>query len=82
MTFLQSPRDRAVLLILALGVAIVVAVSPFLSGLLGTAVLYVMFVPLYRRLARATKPGTAATITLLIALVAIGLPLVWLLGMS
>ena len=81
MTFLQSPRDRAVLLILALGVAIVVAISPFLSGLLGTAVLYVMFVPLYRRLARATKPGTAATITLLIALVAIGLPLIWLLGM-
>ena len=81
MTFLQSPRDRAVLLILALGVAIIVAISPFLSGLLGTAVLYVMFVPLYRRLARATKPATAATITLVIALVAIGLPLVWLLGM-
>jgi predicted PurR-regulated permease PerM len=81
LTFLQSPRDRAVLLILALGVAIVLALSPFLSGLLGTAVLYVMFVPLYRRLERRTRSGTAATITLLIALVAIGLPLVWLLGM-
>jgi predicted PurR-regulated permease PerM len=81
LTFLQSPRDRAALLILALGVAIVVALSPFLSGLLGTAVLYVMFVPLYRRLARSMKPGPAATITLLVALVAIGLPLIWLLGM-
>ena len=81
MSFLQSPRDRAALLILALGVAIVVALSPFLSGLLGTAVLYVMFVPLYRRFARKMKPGAAATITLIIALVAIGLPLVWLLGM-
>ena len=81
MTFLQSPRDRAALLILALGVAIVVALSPFLSGLLGTAVLYVMFIPLYRRFERRMKPGPAATITLLIALVAIGLPLVWLLGM-
>jgi predicted PurR-regulated permease PerM len=81
MTFLQSPRDRAALLILALGVAITLALLPFLSGLLGTAVLYVMFVPLYRRLARRMKPGSSATLTLLVALIAIGLPLVWLLGM-
>lgn len=81
MTLLQSPRDRAALLILALGVAIAIALLPFLSGLLGTAVLYVMFVPLYRRLARRMKPGPSATLTLLVALVAIGLPLVWLLGM-
>jgi predicted PurR-regulated permease PerM len=81
MTFLQSPRDRAALLILALGVAITLALLPFLSGLLGTAVLYVMFVPLYRRLARRMKPGASATVTLVVALVAIGLPLVWLLGM-
>ena len=81
MTFLESPRDRAVLSILALGIAIVVAVSPFLSGLLGTAALYVMFFPLYRRLERSMRGGPAATLTLLVALVAIGLPLVWLLGM-
>jgi predicted PurR-regulated permease PerM len=62
MTFLQSPRDRAALLILALGIAITMALLPFLSGLLGTAVLYVMFVPLYRRLARKVKPGVAATL--------------------
>ena len=78
---LQSPRDRAALLILALGIAITVALLPFLSGLLGTAVLYVMFVPLYRRLARRMKPGASATLTLIVALIAIGLPLVWLLGM-
>jgi len=81
MAFGNSPRDRAALLILALGVAIFVAISPFLSGLLGTAVLYVMFVPLYRRLARSMRGGPAATLTLLVALVVIGLPLVWLLGM-
>jgi predicted PurR-regulated permease PerM len=80
MPFLQTPRDRAALLILALAVAILVALSPFVSGLLGTAVLYVMFVKLYRRLARSMKPGVAAAITLVIALVAIGLPLIWLLG--
>ena len=80
MAFLQSPRDRAALLILALAIAILVALSPFFSGLLGTAVLYVTFVKLYRRLARSMHAGTAAAITLVIALLIIGLPLVWLLG--
>ncbi|MEO6529099.1 MAG: AI-2E family transporter [Gemmatimonadaceae bacterium] len=80
MSFLQSPRDRAALLILALGIAIVLALAPFLSGLLGTAVLYVMFVRLYDRLARRMRPGRAAAVTLIVALLAIGLPLVWLIG--
>jgi predicted PurR-regulated permease PerM len=80
MPLLQSPRDRAALLILALAVAIFVALSPFLSGLLGTAVLYVLFVKLYRRLERSVRPGVAAGITLVVALLVIGLPLVWLLG--
>ena len=80
MSFLQSPRDRAALLILALGIGIVITLSPFLSGLLGTAVLYVMFERLYTRLERTLKPGRAAALTLLVALLAIGVPLVWLLG--
>jgi predicted PurR-regulated permease PerM len=80
MPLLQSPRDRAGLLILALAVAIVVALSPFFSGLLGTAVLYVIFVKLYERLERSMRPGIAAAITLVVALLVIGLPLVWLLG--
>jgi len=42
MSFLQSPRDRAGLLILVLAVAIAVALSPFFSGLMGAAVLYVV----------------------------------------
>ena len=80
MAFLQSPRDRAALLILALAIAILLALSPFFSGLLGTAVLYVTFVRLYRRLARSMNAGAAAAITLVVALLIIGLPLVWLLG--
>ena len=80
MPFLQSPRDRAALLILALAVAILIALSPFFSGLLGTAVLYVTFAYPYRRLARSMKPGLAAAIILVAALLVIGVPLVWLLG--
>ena len=78
MPFLQTPRERAGFLILALGVAIVVALSPFISGLLGTAVLYVVCVGVYRRLERITRPGIAAVLTLLGAIVVIALPLIWL----
>jgi predicted PurR-regulated permease PerM len=80
MPFAQSTRDRAGLLILVLAVAILVALSPFFSGLLGTAVLYVIFVKPFTRLERTTKPGIAAAITIVGALLVIGLPLVWLLG--
>jgi predicted PurR-regulated permease PerM len=80
MTFLQTPRDRAGLLILVLAVAVLVAVAPFLSGLLGAAVLYVIFVKPYERLQRVMNPGLAAAITLTIALVIIALPLTWLIS--
>lgn len=80
MPFLDSQRERAGLLILALGLAILLALSPFFSGLLGTAVLYVMFVKLYKRLERSMRDGPAAAITLVVALLVIGLPAVWLLG--
>lgn len=78
MTFLETPRDRAALLILALAAAILFTVAPFLSGLLGAGVLYVIFVKPYRRLERAMRPGVAATITLAAALVIVALPLAWL----
>jgi predicted PurR-regulated permease PerM len=80
MSFLESPRDRAALLILLLAAAILLAISPFFSGLMGTAVLYVMFVKPYEWLARRMRPAAAATIVLVAALLVIGFPLVWLLG--
>jgi predicted PurR-regulated permease PerM len=80
MTFLQTPRDRAGLLILVLAVAVLVAVAPFLSGLFGAAVLYVIFVKPYERLQRVMNPGLAAAITLTTALVIIALPLTWLIS--
>ncbi len=81
MTFLQTPRDRAGFLILVLGAAILLALSPFFSGLMGSAVLYVVFFKPYRFLERAMKPGLAATLTLVAALLIIALPLAWLIGM-
>lgn len=81
MPLLQSAQDRAAALILVLAVAIAIALAPFLSGLLGAAVLYVVFVGPYRRLARIVKPGIAASVVLVAALAVIALPIVWLLGL-
>jgi predicted PurR-regulated permease PerM len=81
MSFLQTPRDRAGLLILLLGVAVLLALLPFMSGLLGAAVLYVVCVKPYRRLERTLKPGLAAALMLIGALLVIALPLTWLVGM-
>ena len=63
MALLQAPRDRAVALITVLAVGITIALTPFSSGLLGAAVLYVIFAHPYRRLARFMKPGFAAVPT-------------------
>ena len=68
------------MLILALGIAILLALMPFLSGLLGAAVLYVMFVGPYKRMARVMPDGLASAITLIVAIVVIALPLAWLIG--
>jgi predicted PurR-regulated permease PerM len=80
MAILQTPRDRAGFLILVLGAAILLALAPFFSGLLGAAVLYVIFVRPYQRLERVLRPGLAAAITLIAAILVIALPLTWLVG--
>src|SRR4051812_2645667 len=80
LSFLDKSSDRAGLLILLLAAAIFVALTPFASGLLGAAVLYVVFVKLYQRFERVMKPGIAAVLTLAIALALIALPLAWLIG--
>ena len=81
MQFLHSRQSRAGLLILVLGVAIVIAVAPFAVGLLGAGVLYVMFVGTYRRLRPVLRTHGAATVTLLLAILVVVLPLTWLVGL-
>jgi len=81
MGLLQTPQDRAVALILLLAVGVAVALTPFFTGLLGAAVLYVIFVHPYRALARRIKPGIAAGVSLLLALALVALPITWLIGL-
>jgi predicted PurR-regulated permease PerM len=81
MPLLQTSRDRAAFLILVLALLVLLALTPFLSGLLGAAVLYVVWIGPYRRLQRVSKPGIAAAVVLVSALVVIALPAVWVLGL-
>jgi predicted PurR-regulated permease PerM len=74
MRIIDDPRERAQVLVIALGLAILIAVLPFAAGLLGAAVLCVVFAPIHRWLSRFLPPRVAAGITLLIAAVAILIP--------
>jgi predicted PurR-regulated permease PerM len=70
MPFLDTRRQRAALLIFVLGLGLTYALWPFSSGLMGALVLYVVFGPAYHALVRrGLKPGLAAGVVVLVALV-------------
>ena len=52
MTFFDTGKQRAALAILLLAIALAIAIAPYSTGLLGAPVLYVLFAPLHRLLAR------------------------------
>jgi predicted PurR-regulated permease PerM len=78
MLFLQTKRERAGALIAVLGIAIVIALSPFAVGLLGAAVLYELCEPVFRRLLTRLPMGVAAVLTLIFAILVIALPVMWI----
>jgi predicted PurR-regulated permease PerM len=82
MPFLDTKRQRAAVLILVLGLGLAYALWPFSSGLMGALVLYVVFNPLYRALlGRGLKPGPAAGIVVVFALVLVVGPGVSFIGL-
>jgi predicted PurR-regulated permease PerM len=81
MPFLQTRKQRAAALVIALGVAIVAALLPFAAGLLGAAVLYVICAPAHRQLSRHVPPRLSALLVVSVALVLILLPGASLLGL-
>lgn len=74
MAFLESTRQRAGLIILVLGLALVVAMTPFATGILGIPVLYVVFEPVHAWLKRRTGPRTSAALVVALALFLIVVP--------
>ena len=82
MDFLNSKQQRAGLIIVLLGIGILIAIAPFASGLLGASVLYVMCVPVYRRLKGIVNADLAAAITLVGAILCIALPIAWIIFLA
>ena len=77
----NSRQGRAAVLILLLGLALLLALAPFASGLLSAPVFYVVFAPLYRRLTRRLRPSFAAGLTVIVAVLLIFVPGTWLLAL-
>jgi predicted PurR-regulated permease PerM len=69
MPILDTDRQRAAWLILALGLALLWGVWPFFTGLIGAPVLYVIFAPVYRQLIRLVRPTIAAGIVVILGIV-------------
>jgi predicted PurR-regulated permease PerM len=68
MPFLDTQRQRAAWLIFALGLALVWALWPFSTGLIGAPVLYVVFAPVQRELSQRIRPSIAAAIVVVLAI--------------
>lgn len=74
----SSYRTRARVLIVVLAAGILYGAAPYLPGLLGAAVLYVVSVPLYHRLATRLSGAWAALVVTLVVAIVLVLPAVWL----
>lgn len=74
MPFLDNNHQRAALIILVLGVALVVAMTPFATGIIGIPVLYVVFQPVHDWLMRRTGPRVSAGLVVALALFLIVVP--------
>jgi Predicted permease len=74
----RDDRSRARILVVSLGVVITVALLPFVTGLLGAAVLYVVFGRLHTMLASRVGRRAGGLLTTLLAALLIVLPGMWL----
>ncbi|HEU4648038.1 MAG TPA: AI-2E family transporter [Gemmatimonadales bacterium] len=81
MPFLDTKQQRASALIALLGVGLFMALWPFTTGLIGAPVLYVLFAPEHRWLARRMNPQVAAGLILALAFLVIVLPSIALVGL-
>jgi predicted PurR-regulated permease PerM len=68
MPYLDSKRQRAAVAIIVLGVGLAVALWPFATGLIGAPVLYVVFAPLHRWLARRIPRSVASGVVIVLAI--------------
>jgi len=74
MPLIDSNHGRAALLVLLLGIALVIALTPYATGLLGIPVLYAVFAPVHDWLGMRVRPRAAAALVVALALFLIVVP--------
>src|SRR2546428_2053122 len=74
MPLLDTNHQRAALLVFLLGVALVIALTPYATGLIGVPVLYAVFTPVHEWLSLRVRPKLAATFVVALALFLIVVP--------
>src|SRR5213082_846020 len=74
MPLIDTNHQRAALLVLLLGVALVIAVTPYATGLIGIPVLYAVFTPVHEWLSLRVRPKLAASLVVALALFLIVVP--------
>jgi predicted PurR-regulated permease PerM len=74
MPFLDTNHQRAAILLLVLGVALGVALTPYATGLVGIPVLFTIFAPVHSWLAKRVSTRLAATLAVALALFLIVVP--------
>jgi predicted PurR-regulated permease PerM len=81
MALFDTKKERAALVLALLAIGLAIALAPYISGLLGAPVLYVLFSPFHRALSRSMPRTLAAGFVILTAFLIIVLPGIWLIGM-
>src|SRR5438874_456382 len=74
MPLIDTNHQRAALLVLLLGIALIIALTPYATGLLGIPVLYAIFAPLHVWLGMRVRPQLAASLVVAVALFLIVVP--------
>ena len=74
MPLIDTNHGRAALLVLLLGVALVIALTPYATGLIGIPVLYAVFAPVHEWLSLRVRTKLAASLVVALALFLIVVP--------
>src|SRR5213593_2711919 len=74
MPLIDTNHQRAALLVLLLGVGLVIALTPYATGVIGIPVLYAIFAPVHDWLGIRMRPRAAASLVVVIALFLIVVP--------
>src|SRR5206468_12883870 len=81
MPFLDTNHQRAAFLVALLGVALIIALTPYATGLVGIPVLYAVFAPVHDWLSTRFSPKVVAALAVALALFLILVPRVSFAGL-